>query len=59
MPTVPKLLNLIKWNLMGLLRVIKHRFILGLNWIGKGRKTETNFEFLRKLRNLVKPKYYD
>jgi len=47
------------WGIIGLLGVVKHRWSLGLNLVLKQVKNETDFEFLRKLRNFVKPKCYE
>ena len=43
----PKHLNLINWSVIGLLRVIKHRFILGLNGFWKMKKRRRTLQFLR------------
>jgi len=39
--------------------VLKHSYSLELKLVLKQVKNETNFEFLRKLKNLIKPKCYD
>jgi len=58
-PVSSKHLNLMYWCIIGLLGVLKHSYSLELKLVLKQVKNETNFEFLRKLKNLIKPKCYD